>query len=112
MVEYAEVKAQHLLKSVKFALVTNLTCMSQEKLDYLLEHAVSISTSLDGPEDLHNTNRVYTKGNSFQEVTQWIQDINEVYLDRGYKTKLGALLTVTKQTIPRYKEVIDTYVNL
>jgi sulfatase maturation enzyme AslB (radical SAM superfamily) len=45
--EYAEIKAQHLKKNVTFALVTNLTLMDEEKLKYILEHNIQISTSLD-----------------------------------------------------------------
>jgi len=33
--------------------------MTDEKLDYLLENDVSISTSLDGNEEIHNFNRTF-----------------------------------------------------
>jgi sulfatase maturation enzyme AslB (radical SAM superfamily) len=58
-VEYAEIKSVHLSKQITFALVTNLTLMDDEKLDYLLEHNVHISTSLDGDEIVHNFNRTF-----------------------------------------------------
>ena len=110
--EYAEIKAVHLTKNVTFALVTNLTLMDEEKLQYLLDHNVHISTSLDGDETTHNFNRTFKDGNSFEKVTYWIRKINAEYEKRGIRNKVGALLTVTKKTLPRYKEVIDTYVNL
>jgi len=112
IVEYAEIKAVHLTKNVTFALVTNLTLMDEEKLQYLLDHNVHISTSLDGDETTHNFNRTFKDGNSFEKVTYWIRKINAEYEKRGIRNKVGALLTVTKKTLPRYKEVIDTYVNL
>jgi sulfatase maturation enzyme AslB (radical SAM superfamily) len=34
--------------------------MDEEKLDYIFKHQISISTSLDGDEQLHNYNRVFT----------------------------------------------------
>jgi sulfatase maturation enzyme AslB (radical SAM superfamily) len=40
IIEYAEIKAQHLSKNLTFALVSNLTLMDDEKLDYLIEHNV------------------------------------------------------------------------
>jgi len=110
--EYAEEKAALLWKQVIFALVTNLTTMDDEKLEYLKKHNISISTSLDGDEYIHNHNRTYTKGNSFEEVTGWIEKINKQYIKEGLKSKVGALLTTTKQTLPRYKECIDAYVKL
>lgn len=117
-VEQAEIKAMHLAKNVTLALVTNLSIMDEEKMNYLLDHHVHISTSLDGDEVVHNYNRVYKDGNSFEKVTYWIKRINEEYRKRGIQNesgeyqKVGALLTVTKKALPRYKEIIDTYVGL
>ncbi|MDD5213060.1 MAG: His-Xaa-Ser system radical SAM maturase HxsB [Candidatus Gracilibacteria bacterium] len=110
--EYAEIKASHLAKNVTFALVTNLTLMDEEKLKYLIEHNIYISTSLDGDEETHNFNRTFKEGNSFEKVTYWIKRINQEYEKRGLSQKVGALLTVTKKALPKYKEIIDTYVNL
>nr|MDD3720137.1 His-Xaa-Ser system radical SAM maturase HxsB [Candidatus Gracilibacteria bacterium] len=112
IIEYAKVKAFHLKKNLTFALVSNLTLMDEEKLEYLLSHNVHISTSLDGDEETHNFNRTFKEGNSFDKVTYWIKRINEEYEKRGLNQKVGALLTVTKKTLSRYKEVIDTYVDL
>ena len=67
---------------------------------------------------VHNFNRTFNEGNSFEQVTHWIKRINEEYVKRGVKNAVGeyqkvwALLTVTKKTLPYYKEVIDTYVEL
>lgn len=112
VVEYARTKALHLQKNVTFALVTNLTLMDEEKLAFLLDNWVQISTSLDGDEETHNFNRTFKDWNSFENVTYWIKRINEEYVKRWIDTKVWALLTVTKKTLPKYKEVIDTYVNL
>lgn len=112
IVEYAEIKALHLKKNVEFALVSNLSLMDEEKLEYLFEHQVSISTSLDGDEETHNFNRTFKEWNSFEKVTYWIKRINEEYLKRWIENRVWALLTVTKKTLPKYKEIIDTYVNL
>lgn len=119
--EYAEIKAQHLAKNVTFAIVTNLTLMDEEKMAYLIAHNIHISTSLDWDEETHNFNRTFKDWNSFEKVTYWIKRINEEYekidsawedFDWKIKRKVGALLTVTKKALPKYKEIIDTYVNL
>lgn len=112
IVEYAKIKATHLAKNLTFTLVTNLTLMDDEKLEYLLENNVNISTSLDWDEEVHNFNRTFTGWNSFKEVVYWIKRINDEYKKRGIQNKVWALLTVTKKTLPKYKEVIDTYVSL
>ncbi|MDD2870358.1 MAG: His-Xaa-Ser system radical SAM maturase HxsB [Candidatus Gracilibacteria bacterium] len=112
IIEYSNTKAQYLKKNVNYALVSNLTLMDEEKLQYLIENNVGISTSLDGDEETHNYNRTFKEGNSFEQVTYWIKRINEEYQKRGMDNRVGALLTVTKKTLSRYKETIDTYVNV
>lgn len=112
IVEYAEEKAFHLQKNVTFALVSNLTLMDEEKLAYLIEHNIQISTSLDGDEETHNYNRTFKEGSSFEKVTYWIQRINDEYKKRLIDTKVWALLTVTKKSLPKHKEIIDTYMQL
>jgi uncharacterized protein len=47
IVEYAKIKASHLSKNISFALVTNLTLMDDEKLDFIIKNNIHISTSLD-----------------------------------------------------------------
>jgi len=86
--------------------------MDEEKLSYLIDNGVYISTSLDGDEEVHNYNRTFLGGNSFEKVTYWIKRINEEYKKRNIEQKVWALLTVTKKTLPKYREIIDTYVEL
>lgn len=86
-VEQAEVKAMHLAKNVTLALVTNLSLMDEEKMNYLIDHNVHISTSLDGDEVVHNSNRTYKDDNSFEKVTYWIRRINEEYKKDECKMK-------------------------
>ncbi len=111
-IEQAQVRALHLKKTLSLRLVSNLVLMNEERLSYLLDNNVQICTSLDGDEETHNFNRTYTKGNSFKEVVFWIKRINEEYEKRGFKQKVWAVLTPTRMTMSRYKEAIDTYVEL
>lgn len=67
IVEYANIKAQHLAKNVTFAIVTNLTLMDEEKLEYLISNNIHISTSLDWNEEIHNFNRTFKDGNSLKK---------------------------------------------
>lgn len=118
IVEYAEEKSQYLKKEIKFALVTNLTLMDEEKLEYILNHNINISTSLDWDEELHNYNRTFTSGNSFQKVIYWINRINKLYEEKqildnsNTPIKIWALLTVTKKSLKKHKEIINTYISL
>jgi len=111
IVEYAKDRAQHLGKEITFSLVSNLTLMTEDKLKWLLDNGVDICTSLDGDELSHNHSRTWFDGNSFEKVSYWIQRIDEEKQKR-WIWRIWALLTATKDTLPRYKEIINAYRNL
>lgn len=105
IVEYTEEHKKG--KNISYSIVTNLTLMTDEILDFLIEHNINISTSLDGDETLHNHNRSFQTGSAtFETVTNQIRSIQ----DRGYS--VGAIQTTTKQSLSKAKEIIDTYVSL
>ena len=110
--EYSEVKAQHLWKNLTLAIVSNLTLMDEEKMDFIISHNIDISTSIDWDEETHNFNRTYKEWNSYKEVMYWIKRINLEYKKRWIEKRVWALLTVTKKTLTKAKETIDTYVNM
>lgn len=112
VLDYAKNKAYYLKKNLGFALVTNMSLMDEEKMKYLLNNNVSISTSLDGNEETHNFNRTFNKWNSYEKVVYWIKRINKEYKLRWQNKRIGALTTVTKKTLSNYKELIDTYINV
>jgi uncharacterized protein len=85
--------------------------MTNEKLQWLLDNKVSICTSLDGDQLNHNNNRTGYDGNSFDKVTYWINEVNQEMTKRSLPN-IGALLTVTKENLKDYKNIIDTYIKL
>ncbi len=44
-------------RNLGFVICTNLCLLNEDMVKYLKDHKCEISTSLDGPADLHNTNR-------------------------------------------------------
>lgn len=115
LIETAEAKNQTAGKQLSFALVTNMTFMSEETLDYLIAHRVEICTSLDGPEDLHDRQRLTSGGGSHANAVRWIRRINERYVAEGLDPNLyrvEALLTPTREALPRWKEIVDSYVDV
>jgi uncharacterized protein len=113
VVEHALERGRALGKVLHFSLVSNLSLMDDEKLAFLLEHGVQICTSLDGPQDLHDANRPFAGGSSHAETVRWMERINEGYRARGLDPDLyhvEALLTVTRATLGRARDVVDEYV--
>lgn len=112
IVNYALEKNKKLHKQISFNLVSNLTLLDDEMLKYLIENNVSISTSLDGDEYLHNKNRTYDYKSSYKIVKNQINKINNLYKNQNKNLKVQAIETTTRFSLNRWKEIIDTYVTL
>src|SRR5260370_13681136 len=103
IVEDAEQKANDTSKNVEFVVTTNLALITKEMLEYFCKHNVLISTSLDGPEFIHNANRPRPENNSYQvtnENIRWARDV--LGFDR-----VGALMTATRLSLSHAREIID-----
>ncbi len=115
IIEYGIEKNRAYGKELEFTMVSNLALMTDEKLDYLVKNKVQICTSIDGPEKLHNKQRVLSTGNAYQLAADWIKRINNRYVELGLDPVLyhvEALLTTTRAALDIPKQIIDTYVEL
>ncbi len=102
-------------KALEFNMVTNLTLMDEEKLEWLLDRKVQICTSIDGPPTLHDRQRSASDDAGFSSTARWIRRINEAYTEAGLDPSLyrvEALLTTTREALSMPKEIVDTYVDL
>jgi uncharacterized protein len=108
LVPIAKARASISGKDVRFVITSNLALLTDEVLAFCKEHDVLLSTSLDGPQDLHNKNRPRPGKNSHQLAVQGIRRAQEVL----GKECVGALMTTTDASLPRVKEIIDEYVRL
>jgi uncharacterized protein len=102
----AEARNETEHKNLGFVIATNLALLDDRVLDFCRAHDVYISTSLDGPADLHNKNRPRPGRNSWELATAGIQRVREeLGVDR-----VSALMTTTRSSLGRVREVVDTYV--
>jgi uncharacterized protein len=108
IVERAEVLNTTEQRSIEFVLATNLAVVTDDILAYCAEHRILISTSLDGPADLHNANRPRPGGDSHQRVISGIQRSREAL---GHD-RVGALMTTTQASLSRVRDIVDEYVRL
>nr|WP_321375772.1 His-Xaa-Ser system radical SAM maturase HxsB [uncultured Bacteroides sp.] len=96
-------------KYLEFVICTNISLLTPSMVKYLKKHKCNISTSLDGPKDLHNTNRPLQKTEHtheiFEENLQMIRNIMG-------KDSVSALMTTSKYSLGRFKEIIDEYIRL
>jgi His-Xaa-Ser system radical SAM maturase HxsB len=113
-IEYALEQNKSVGKTIEFTLVSNLSLMDEEKLAYLMEKRVQICTSIDGPKHLHDKQRKLPGLSAHDAATYWMRRINRAYEEQGLDPTLyrvEALLTTTRETLPLWKEVVDTYVD-
>ena len=92
-------------KQLQFVITTNLALLNDEVLDFCAEHDVLLSTSLDGPRDLHNKNRPRRGKNSYELAVAGIARIKE----RLGPDRVGALMTTTEASLDRVEEIVDEY---
>ncbi|MBP5370185.1 MAG: His-Xaa-Ser system radical SAM maturase HxsB [Bacteroidales bacterium] len=91
-------------RKITYVLCTNCRNLTTEVLEICKKYNVQISTSLDGPDFIHNTNR--GKADSYQKT---ISGINKARNFLG-KEKVAALMTTSELSLDYPKEIVDEYV--
>lgn len=93
-------------RDLQFVIASNLSPLTDEMLRFCLDHRVIFSTSLDGPEDLHNRNRPRPGKDGYARTISGIRRVRE---SLGVDS-ISALMTTTDASLGRVREVIDEYV--
>jgi His-Xaa-Ser system radical SAM maturase HxsB len=94
-------------KDLSFVIASNLALLDDNVIRFCLTHGVSLSASLDGPEDLHNRNRPRPGGDSWERAIAGIRRAQ----DELGPYNISALMTTTEASLPRVREIIDCYVD-
>ena len=100
---YAEEKNQVECRKMTYVICSNSVNVIDDFLDFCKNYNVVFSTSLDGPEFLHNHNR--GKTDSYQKV---IAGISKVRAALG-ADKVSALMTTSESSLHYPHEIIDAY---
>lgn len=106
IVEKAEAAAAATGKDVAFVLCSNLFEAKEEWADFCRKHGISISTSLDGPEPLHDLHRKSRCGESSH--ARLVRNL-AFYRERVGPNSCCALLTITRDNLGHLREVVDHY---
>lgn len=93
-------------KDLEFVITTNLALLDDEHLAFCREHNIFLSTSLDGPADLHKANRPRPGGDSYERVIAGIEKAR-AYLGPD---KVSALMTTTVASLSRVEDIVDEYI--
>ena len=101
---YAEQKNHAECRQMTYVICSNSVNVSDGFLDFCKQYNVVFSTSLDGPEFLHNHNR--GKIDSYKKV---ISGIAKVRAALG-TDKVSALMTTSEESLRYPREIIDAYI--
>lgn len=115
VIEQAIKKAKKTNKKLDLRLVSNFNLMTQEKFEYLIKNNVSLCTSLDGPAEIHDSNRIHNAEGNHRNVVYWIEKFRKSKALRekyGYKKNIHAIPTFTRQSLGNHKAIIDEYLKL
>ena len=112
LVKKAILRASELAKEnnkvIFFSIITNGAYITDEVFDFFTEYKVGICLSLDGPKDIHDDNRRITMGNkpTYDMVTEKIN-----FLKEKECRSLNAIPVILKDSLPRWKDVVDEYIS-
>jgi uncharacterized protein len=94
-------------KVVEFSVTTNLMLVTDEHMEFCRDSGVTVSYSLNGPQDIHDHFRITRNGSgSFETVVRKLHDLRGRF--PGMLT--GApLCVITAHNGPRLREMLDWY---
>ncbi len=96
VVGYATEKAAEAGQYIDFSLTTNGTLLSPEIIDFLVEHSIGVTVSMDGPKEMHDKLRVYSNGKgSYDILAPKVKQLIQKHSTRP----IAARVTLTQQVI-------------
>lgn len=108
VVGLVEERNQQEQRDVQFVIATNLALITDEILAFCADHSILLSSSLDGPEPLHNQNRPRPGKDSHARFVANLSKSREVL---GHD-RIGALMTTTELSLQQPEAIVDEYVRL
>lgn len=105
MLRYSKELNKHYKKNIEYTIVTNLVSLTDDKLVYLIDNNVSICTSLDGCEVVHNHNRKLRSGEgTYKLVKEAISRVKQA------GKQVGAIETTTRFSLKYPKQIVNEYI--
>jgi len=108
IVEEAESRNQSENRDLQFVIATTLSLITTEMLEFCRDHNIYLSSSLDGPEDLHSKNRPRPNHDSYDKFVHGLKMARDII---GYDS-VSAVMTTTLESLDRVRDIIDEYMKL
>lgn len=92
-------------RALRFVIASTLHDLTEDQLAFLQAHQFKLSTSLDGPEWLHNANRPRPERDSYRRTVEGIERGRKILGDDA----VSALTTLTRRSLDVPTLIIDEY---
>lgn len=104
IIEYCERIEKQYDKKFTYSITTNGTLLTEEKIKFLRSKNVGIMISLDGPEEIHNENRIYRNGRGSYKET-----ISNLEILKKYQKTIIVRATLVKENFQKMEELIKFF---
>jgi His-Xaa-Ser system radical SAM maturase HxsB len=108
IVEEAHRRADAQGREIDVVVTTNMAMLDDGMLDFFRDHGVFLSTSIDGPEALHDANRPRPGNDSHARAVDGIGRAREA-LGRD---RVAALMTTSRESLQHPEAIVSEYVRL
>lgn len=105
LVEAIESRNRRERRNIRFVIASTLHDLTVDQLAFMRDHRFDLSTSLDGPEWLHNANRPRPEKDSYERTVKGIELGRKVLGEHS----VSALTTLTRRSLDVPTEIIDEY---
>jgi His-Xaa-Ser system radical SAM maturase HxsB len=95
-------------RRLRFVVASTLHQLDDEMCSFFREHQVFLSTSIDGPAELHNKNRPVPTRDAFERTLAGIELARR---ELGQEA-VSALMTTTRASLLHPEAIVDEYVRL
>ena len=95
-------------RNLGFVIASTLHHLNDDILALCRDGGIDLSTSIDGPADLHDAQRRSPSGDSYKRTVEGIALARRAL---GHD-RVAALMTTTRASLPRVEEIVDEYARL
>jgi uncharacterized protein len=111
VIDYARKKAAQYDKNIYFGITTNGTLLDDENSDYLLNEKVDVTFSLDGPRQIHDSNRKFKQNKNKSSFDLTHPNVLR-FIEKAARLKnpfYALRATLTRPALQNYLELRDFF---
>lgn len=108
VVDYTEKTYNSIFPNLVYSITTNAYLLSEDNIDYMLEHNFSISVSLDGHQQNHDRNRVTIDNKpTFTRISNNLQLLERIYQEKvaAHKPAIPYGILITYDNLADFEEM-------